>query len=1029
MDFVIEEGCLVKYTGPGGDIVIPEGVTDISSRKDVFPDVEFTSVYLPNSLKRSLWWGWAWPRNIKTEAYVVSPEHPLLTCFDGVVYDKELTEILACPLLKKGELLLPKTFLKSSNGVLDQAYGITAFRVDPEHKVACSYDGLTYSKDKTTLAGCPVGKTGTVTLAAETEKIIEGALDGCIYVTEYVVPPENIAFKDIDGVLYNKSGSQLLKYPAGRKGEFVVPDHVVDISQSAFDHAVGLTKLTIPPSVQKFHHESLKTADNLKTLIMPTAAYISLLKLCDCVERVDLTGEDYYYSHDGVIFRQSSSGEKNLIYCPRGRSDAYTVPDGITEIHSGAFTGCKNLPQIDFAGNFPKMHEGIFCSCQALHIPSQYLRIADKVPVAFSVCAKYFEQADLQWLAVYQTAKGWKEVLEHYIAPLDKAEFFQGMLDLLAEPKKIPKAQGMNVVEFVQRWTADLPYAQIRRLREILTDKKCSAAVKAMDEDSRLQKILSGEDSAEESTCRHPVELLVRDHWENSKVFRDMQQRIRAGIPYQDNGKICHPDVLVYIMAAYAQQMDDNVRFYSMYKTEYVRSSKHPVADQAAQALDREAFLNFLEEYAVDKEDSSAYGPALDGSLIAFGRYASPKQISKLISSMRKWEKCGPTGRKSIIIARGGLMLSDTREAILAVDKVNALGYYAKIRGTSAEIIRDTVLADFGLDEDGKKVCDLGNGHSVEIRLHADLSLGLFDLTANKAVKSIPKKGADPQCYAEVSACFTDMKKNAKKIAKSRSDQLFQAFLDAAYFDAASWKKTYLENPLLRQVAGLLIWEQKGLTFTILNREIITHDESTVALTNDPIRLAHPMEMDAVSVESWQKYFTARGLKQMFPQVWEPVFAPDSVQKDRYHGYTVPVLTLAGQKKHGMGVDDLHAYSDSFYPWLTECSIEAEPSEWRYVPGMNDDFFFTLGDFTFRRYTRWTNHIVGWFDRYLIVEKIKKDDVSVDDMLPGFTLAQITEFIKIAAENSCANVMAVLLEHKNQHFTNFDPMEEFSLDL
>ena len=84
-------------------------------------------------------------------------------------------------------------------------------------------------------------------------------------------------------------------------------------------------------------------------------------------------------------------------------------------------------------------------------------------------------------------------------------------------------------------------------------------------------------------------------------------------------------------------------------------------------------------------------------------------------------------------------------------------------------------------DEDGKKVCDLGNGHSVEIRLHADLSLGLFDLTANKAVKSIPKKGADPQCYAEVSACFTDMKKNAKKIAKSRSDQLFQAFLDAAY--------------------------------------------------------------------------------------------------------------------------------------------------------------------------------------------------------------------------------------------------------
>ena len=28
-DFVIENGVLEKYTGPGGDVVIPEGVTSI----------------------------------------------------------------------------------------------------------------------------------------------------------------------------------------------------------------------------------------------------------------------------------------------------------------------------------------------------------------------------------------------------------------------------------------------------------------------------------------------------------------------------------------------------------------------------------------------------------------------------------------------------------------------------------------------------------------------------------------------------------------------------------------------------------------------------------------------------------------------------------------------------------------------------------------------------------------------------------------------------------------------------------------
>ena len=28
-DFVIEQGVLTKYTGPGGDVVIPDGVTEI----------------------------------------------------------------------------------------------------------------------------------------------------------------------------------------------------------------------------------------------------------------------------------------------------------------------------------------------------------------------------------------------------------------------------------------------------------------------------------------------------------------------------------------------------------------------------------------------------------------------------------------------------------------------------------------------------------------------------------------------------------------------------------------------------------------------------------------------------------------------------------------------------------------------------------------------------------------------------------------------------------------------------------------
>ena len=56
------------------------------------------------------------------------------------------------------------------------------------------------------------------------------------------------------------------------------------------------------------------------------------------------------------------------------------------------------------------------------------------------------------------------------------------------------------------------------------------------------------------------------------------------------------------------------------------------------------------------------------------------------------------------------------------------------------------------------------------------------------------------------------------------------------------------------------------------------------------------------------------------------------------------------------------------------------------------------------------------------------DDVTVRDILPKFTFAQIMEFINKANENHCANVLAVLLEYRNTSYADFDPMTEFTLE-
>ena len=89
---------------------------------------------------------------------------------------------------------------------------------------------------------------------------------------------------------------------------------------------------------------------------------------------------------------------------------------------------------------------------------------------------------------------------------------------------------------------------------------------------------------------------------------------------------------------------------------------------------------------------------------------------------------------------------------------------------------------------------------------------------------------------------------------------------------------------------------------------------------------------------------------------------------------------------------------------------------------------FEIKSFTFKKYTRQVNHLVTYFDRVTVWDRVRKDDMTMAELLPGFTLSQITEFIVAAQEAQANNVLALLLEYKNANFADFDPMGEFTLD-
>ena len=373
-------------------------------------------------------------------------------------------------------------------------------------------------------------------------------------------------------------------------------------------------------------------------------------------------------------------------------------------------------------------------------------------------------------------------------------------------------------------------------------------------------------------------------------------------------------------------------------------------------------------------------------------------------------------------------MLSETREAMIALDKVGMLEPYAQMRGTDAETIRDTVLSDFGFDQKGRKIYDLGGNH-ISVSMASDLTLEIYDENAKKNVKSIPKKNADVTLYEAAKADVSDLKKNIKRVTKHRRDSIFADFLSGGAVDTAKWKKVYCGNPVLGAVARLIVWEQSGKTFTLSDTGMVDSVGAPVVLDDaQTIRVAHPIEMMPDEIKAWQDYFVRNGLKQPFEQIWEPVYDPAAIRADRYHGAVLPIYRFAGKDKHGIYSYGLEAYSEDYGFKLDDCELDAEGSAGRIVPGVTDDGTYTLGDFRLEKHTRRSNHIIFVLDKWTILDRIEKDDGGIAELLPAFTLAQITEFIRLANEKGSSNCLAALMDYKNRNFAEADPFAEFTLD-
>lgn len=345
--FTITDNVVTAQSGCVGNVVIPEGVTNV--------DV------------------WVF-YNARVTSFVVSSSSVYLKVQDELLLTKDGKEVVLYPhvptntavLIPQGvEQIRPAAFYETSitsislpqslSSISSEAFRgapLAAFTVAAGNTTFNAIDGVLFSG--TTLLDYPPAKVNenglysipesttalanysfqgansivTLALPASLTSIENGAFDGLSTTSSSLqsvtVHSSNNNYTSSNGVLFNKLGTTLVKYPVKKSGAtYVVPAQTTEIGYAAFSYARDLTSVTLPSSLKVIGYDGFART-SFTSIDLPSG----------------LTTIDRYAFVENFL-------------------TSVTIPSSVTSIGDGAFLS-NSITTVNFSGNAPTSGSGIF---------------------------------------------------------------------------------------------------------------------------------------------------------------------------------------------------------------------------------------------------------------------------------------------------------------------------------------------------------------------------------------------------------------------------------------------------------------------------------------------------------------------------------------------------------------------------------------------------------------------------------------------------------------------------------------------
>ena len=184
----------------------------------------------------------------------------------------------------------------------------------------------------------------SVTIPASVTSIGSTAFLHCTDLSSINVEATNPNYSSLNGVLFNKTQTELIQYPGGKAGDYTIPNSVTDIGNYAITDCTGLTSIRLSALIEHIGYDFLGSCSVLTSI------------------ETDATNP-HYSSLNGVLFDKN---QDLLIRYPQGRSGHYTIPGSVTILGGYAFCDCTGLTSVTIPNSVITIRDQVFGNCSGL---------------------------------------------------------------------------------------------------------------------------------------------------------------------------------------------------------------------------------------------------------------------------------------------------------------------------------------------------------------------------------------------------------------------------------------------------------------------------------------------------------------------------------------------------------------------------------------------------------------------------------------------------------------------------------------